>query len=233
MILKFYTSELKVLKKTEIKIMSSWFSNLNISSMMRRSKSDAGLAMTPRPPMVQAAPSFDLDCVPEVDGESEILRMEEILFLSNNLPARVLGADWRLTYSTSLHGYSLANVYRKFQQERSPTLIAVLDTNDQLFGALISENIRMDEHFYGTGESFLFSLRPKRQIYSWSGENQLFAQGTLESFIVGAGDGHFGLFIDSNLYKGRTQACETYNNHPLAGYKEDFLIKTIECWTFS
>ncbi len=26
-------------------------------------------------------------------------------------------------------------------------------------------------------------------------------QGTLESFIVGAGDGHFGLFIDSNLYK--------------------------------
>ena len=31
---------------------------------------------------------------------------------------------------------------RKFQQERSPTLIAVLDTNDQLYGALISENIR-------------------------------------------------------------------------------------------
>ncbi len=23
-----------------------------------------------------------------------------------------IGADWRLTYSTSLHGYSLANVYR-------------------------------------------------------------------------------------------------------------------------
>lgn len=23
-----------------------------------------------------------------------------------------VGADWRLTYSTSLHGYSLANVYR-------------------------------------------------------------------------------------------------------------------------
>eukprot|EP00088_Acartia_fossae_P012201 TRINITY_DN16278_c1_g1_i1.p1 TRINITY_DN16278_c1_g1~~TRINITY_DN16278_c1_g1_i1.p1 ORF type:complete len:216 (+),score=40.83 TRINITY_DN16278_c1_g1_i1:763-1410(+) len=215
--------------------MSSWFSSLGISSMMKRSKSDAGLTMTPmgpRHPIVQATPSFDLDSVPEVDGESEILRMEEIFFLSNNFPARILGADWKLTYSTSSHGFSLANVYRKFQDARSPTLIAVLDTNDQLFGALISENIKMDEHFYGTGESFLFSLRPKKNIFSWSGENQLFVQGTLDSLIVGAGDGHFGLFIDSNIYKGRTQACATYNNQPLAS-QEDFVIKTLECWTFS
>jgi hypothetical protein len=215
--------------------MSSWFSNLSLSSVMKRSQSDAGLAMTPVPrhTVVQATPSFDLECVPEVVGESEILRMDEILFLGNNLPARVLGADWRLCYSTSMHGYSLGNVYRKFQQERSPTLIVVQDSNDQLFGALISENIRLHEHFYGTGESFLFSLRPKRHIYSWSGENQLFVQGTLDSLIVGAGEGHFGLFIDSNIYKGRTQACETYNNQPLAGAKEDFVIKTMECWTFS
>jgi len=217
--------------------MTSWFSSLGIPSVIKRSRSDAGLAMGSlsggaRRPAVQAAPSFDLDCVPEVDGESELLRMEEILFLSNNFPARILGADWKLTYSTSVHGFSLGNVYRKFQQERSPTLIVVMDTNDQLFGALISENIRMAEHFYGTGESFLFSLRPKRNVYSWSGENQLFVQGTLESLVVGAGDGHFGLLIDSNIYKGRSQACETYQNQPLVK-QEDFVIKTLECWTFN
>jgi len=43
--------------------------------------------------------------------------------------------------------------------------------------------------------------------------------------------GHFGLWLDGDLYKGRTEDCLTYKSPPLVEEK-DFLIKTLECWTF-
>lgn len=175
--------------------------------------------------------SLDIDDLPEVLDESEVLRLDEIQFLSKHLPPRIIGSDWKLMYSTSSQGFSLNNVYRKFQNGVSPTLVTIQDTEGAVFGALVSHPIRFDEHFYGTGESFLFSLRPKKAVYSWTGENMLFIQGTTESLIVGAGDGHFGIFLDSNLYKGRSQTCSTYQNEPLCP-NGDFIVKTLEFWAF-
>lgn len=182
-------------------------------------------------PPLQHNPSLDIDVLPEIDGESELMRLEEIHFLSTNFPARIIGSDWKLAYTTSKQGFSLSNVYRHFQNERSPTLLVIMDTGGSVFGALISEPIRLDEHFYGTGESFLFTLRPCKKIFNWTGENQLFVQGTSDALIIGAGEGHFGLYIDSNIYKGRTQPCATYRNSALCPH-EDFVIKSLECWTF-
>jgi len=47
---------------------------------------------------------------------------------------------------------------------------------------------------------------------------------------VGSDDGRFGLWLDDNLYMGRTEACSTFNSPPLVAEK-DFKIKTVECWT--
>jgi len=43
--------------------------------------------------------------------------------------------------------------------------------------------------------------------------------------------GKFGLWLDGDLYQGRTQSCSTYGNEPLAP-SEDFVVKTLECWAF-
>lgn len=43
--------------------------------------------------------------------------------------------------------------------------------------------------------------------------------------------GKFGLWLDGDLYQGRTQRCNTYGNEPLAP-QEDFVVKTMECWAF-
>lgn len=59
----------------------------------------------------------------------------------------------------------------------------------------------------------------------------MFVRGTSCELTVGAGDGHFGIWLDSNLNQGRTQACQTYNNEPLTS-QGDFTVKSVECWTF-
>ena len=57
-------------------------------------------------------------------------------------------------------------------------------------------------------------------------------RGNIDSLLVGAGEGQFGLWLDSSLYQGRSQACSTYRNTPLVPGGGDFVIKTVECWAF-
>lgn len=45
--------------------------------------------------------------------------------------------------------------------------------------------------------------------------------------------GSCGLWMDEDLYRGRTQCCDTFSNDPLTGDKEDFIIKSIEVWSFN
>lgn len=43
--------------------------------------------------------------------------------------------------------------------------------------------------------------------------------------------GKFGLWLDGDLYQGRTEPCNTYGNDPLTP-SVDFVVKTLECWAF-
>jgi len=43
--------------------------------------------------------------------------------------------------------------------------------------------------------------------------------------------GRFGLWLDGDLYHGRTQTCPTFKNNVLAS-QEDFMIRYIEVWYF-
>ena len=51
---------------------------------------------------------------------------------------------------------------------------------------------------------------------------------------MGAGDGHYGLYLDADLNHGRSQRSATYNNEPLAGgLSEDFTVVLLECFGFA
>lgn len=69
-----------------------------------------------------------------------------------------------LTFSTENHGFSLSTIYRLMTDIDSPCLIVVKDTNNQIFGAMTSTNILQSDHFYGTGESFLFTFYPDFKV---------------------------------------------------------------------
>ena len=47
---------------------------------------------------------------------------------------------------------------------------------------------RESEHFYGTGESFLFTCRPRWNLYSWAGDNQVLERWRMVVMIIHDGD---------------------------------------------
>jgi len=176
--------------------------------------------------------SMDMEFVPDLIGKSELLTDEIRKSLCKKIPPRVEGYPWSLIFSSSEHGFSLKSLYRKTSAYECPMILFVQDTNDHIFGALCSTTIHMSEHYYGTGETFLFSFHGQFRTYAWSGENLYFARGSPEGLEFGSGDGHFGLYLDGDLYRGRTQPCLTYRNEPLTE-SQDFIVRAVELWALT
>ncbi|KAI8497629.1 Nuclear receptor coactivator 7 [Branchiostoma belcheri] len=151
--------------------------------------------------------------------------------LAQFLPPRTEGYAWMLIYSTFEHGISLTTMYKKMVGVDSPVLLVVQDSDDKVFGALTSSPVKISEHFYGTGESFLFTFFQDFKVYKWTGDNTFFIKGDKDCLAIGGGDGQFGLWLDEMLYHGRTHACTTFNNDLLTS-QEDFTIKGLEAWGF-
>ncbi|XP_016893617.1 oxidation resistance protein 1 isoform X3 [Cynoglossus semilaevis] len=164
--------------------------------------------------------------------KSQILEASHVKELSKELPPRTVSRTWQLVYSTSRHGSSLKSLYRKLSGTDSPVLIVIKDALDEVFGAFLSHPLRPSETFYGTGETFLFMLHPRFKCFKWTGENSFFIKGDLDSFAIGGGSGHFGLWLDENLYLGRSSPCYTFNNCCLSE-TDDFRVMELEIWTFN
>lgn len=52
-----------------------------------------------------------------------------------------------------------------------------------------------------------------------------------KSVVYFLSSGRFGLWLDADLYHGRSNSCSTFNNDILTK-KEDFIIQDVEVWTF-
>ncbi|XP_041107176.1 nuclear receptor coactivator 7-like isoform X2 [Polyodon spathula] len=171
------------------------------------------------------------DLLPVLKDHSVLLEEPHIQKLAQCLPARTQGYPWRLVYSTAVHGTSLKTLYRNMTDLDSPVLLVIKDMDNQVFGALTSHPFKVSDHCYGTGETFFYSFNPDFKIFTWSGQNYYFIKGNIDSLQLGGGRGHFGLWLDSDLYHGSSYPCETFCNETLSK-KEDFIVQDIEVWTF-
>ncbi|XP_026174683.1 nuclear receptor coactivator 7 isoform X2 [Mastacembelus armatus] len=174
---------------------------------------------------------LSVDTLPILSDDSNVLQDTHIEKLACRLPARVQGYPWRLAYSTVKHGTSLKTLYRNLTDIDSPVLLVVKDMDNQIFGAFSTHPFRMSDHFYGTGETFLYSFCPEIKVYRWTGENSYFVKGSTDCLQMGGGGGQLGLWLDAELYRGTTTKCATFNNQPLSA-QQDFNIHSLEVWTF-
>ncbi|XP_076869187.1 oxidation resistance protein 1a isoform X2 [Brachyhypopomus gauderio] len=168
---------------------------------------------------------------PNMSEPSDLLATERVEKLARHLPPRTIGYPWTLAFSTVKHGMSIKTLYRTMQGLDSPVLLVIKDSDGQLFGALASEPFKVSEGFYGTGETFLFSFCPDLEVYKWTGDNMFFIKGDMDSLAFGGGSGEFGLWLDGDLYHGRSHSCKTFGN-PMLSMKEDFFVQDIEIWSF-
>uniref|UniRef100_H2YD23 Oxidation resistance protein 1 n=1 Tax=Ciona savignyi TaxID=51511 RepID=H2YD23_CIOSA len=176
----------------------------------------------------------DTSLMPDLLDSSNLLNDDTLLELCRHIPARTIGCPWKLLYSTFEHGISLRTLYRKVASkynDDTPVVLIVQDSGGQIFGAFCSNQPHVSEHFYGTGETFLFTLEPNITIFPWSGENNFFVKGNLDSLAIGGGDGSSGLWLDGDLCHGSSHTCLTFQNDPLAS-SEDFFIQNVEVWGF-
>ncbi|XP_045698702.1 nuclear receptor coactivator 7 isoform X1 [Phyllostomus hastatus] len=173
----------------------------------------------------------DEAALPTLQPHSALLENMHIEQLARRLPARVQGYPWRLAYSTLEHGTSLKTLYRKSASLDSPVLLVVKDMDNQIFGAYATHPFKFSDHYYGTGETFLYTFSPNFKVFKWSGENSYFINGDITSLELGGGGGRFGLWLDADLYHGRSNSCSTFNNDILSK-KEDFIVQDLEVWTF-
>ncbi|XP_028809103.1 nuclear receptor coactivator 7 isoform X1 [Denticeps clupeoides] len=172
-----------------------------------------------------------LDLLPVLSDSSALMEDTHIEKLAARLPARAQGYPWRLAYSTVVHGTSLKTLYRNLADLDCPVLLVIKDKDNQVFGAFSTHPFRVSEHFYGTGETFLYSFCPEIKVFRWTGDNSYFVKGNTDSLQMGGGSGHFGLWLDADLYHGTTSTCSTFNNQPLSA-QQDFIIQSLEVWAF-
>jgi hypothetical protein len=186
--------------------------------------SDPNITLSPRSSLgIEANP------IPLLIGETVMLTNQRLLQLTVSLPRRLIGYDWKLIYSTFCHGISLKTLYRNMLHVTGPVIVLVQAKEEEVFGALLSDPLRISEHSYGTGECFLFTFYPEYKCFGWTGNDPYFIKCNLDSFVVGGGDGRYGLWIDDNLYHGSTQRCTTFNNEDLTSDKE-FICQGLEAW---
>lgn len=80
--------------------------------------------------------------------------------------------DWTLVYSINRDGVSFGTFFDKCKDWRY-TLLVVKDLNGFVFGGFCCETWKKSSKFYGTGESFLYTLKDTNDpiVYRWTGEN--------------------------------------------------------------
>ncbi|XP_026327146.1 TBC1 domain family member 24 isoform X9 [Hyposmocoma kahamanoa] len=186
---------------------------------------------------------------------SHTLTIRELFTLWSWLPVRITMYQPVLLYTTEEHGCSLTTFFVRVEHHE-PTLLMIKTCNNEVFGAYCStrwlERNQKDERgnrqaYFGTGETFLFSLYPERAKYPWVGLTQgsgdkgedtrvahgseLFMAADSKMITVGGGDGQ-AIWMDENIRFGKTDRCSTFNNPPLCP-SGDFEIRVLEVYGFA
>lgn len=72
------------------------------------------------------------------------------------------------------------------------------DLDNYVFGGYLSEGLKMTSgHFYGSGETFLFTFLDQKKciLYRWTQINNHFVLSDSDGIAVGCGD-KYGLFLN-------------------------------------
>lgn len=173
------------------------------------------------------------------------------------MPTRIqLYTEWRLLYSLEQHGASLKSLYQNvLPQSKGPArlgyVIIIKDRKHGIFGAYCNEPFHPTEsrRYYGNGECFLWKMEKVPNLYigeelkkqdkehrwqfrgyPFTGLNEFAIYCQSDFLSMGAGDGHYGLWLDDSLIHGVSNPSLTYGNDVLSREGKKFHIVALEVW---
>ncbi|KAG4094486.1 TLD-domain-containing protein [Neocallimastix lanati (nom. inval.)] len=168
----------------------------------------------------------------EQENVEPIVNQELTEYIRPHLPVfQRESSRWHLRYSTAQHGISLNTLYQQVEGV-GPLLLAIRDSENNIFGAYVSEPFHISQGFYGTRECFLWKyVKGGLKMYPTSGSNELFIHSEADYIAIGGGDGNYGLYIDEDIQNGQSSECIAFFNEPLST-STHFQILSIEIWSF-
>jgi len=148
------------------------------------------------------------------------------------IPHRYRIRDLELIFKLSEHGINF-NIFYNRVGEHSPVLLLIKTVKNMTFGAYIPCHLKVSNEMIGSGETFLFSITPSPQKYSYNPEaKEFFIKAEKNSLRIGFGGEGVGIYI-SEEWIGSSARCSTFNNPPFNGEDDDnFMITEAEVYVF-
>lgn len=196
---------------------------LQRAQLLRAPHAEARAARAPAPPRRGALSSFFVPRLRGDDCKEGLARLcvETRRQLWAALPPCARACDGVLVFSNLAHGSSLRTLYERCARAgvdgRGALVVVRAIDSPALFGGYSSLGVRPSAGgAYGTGESLVFSTAEalggeRVRTHGWSRANGLFAHGDASYWAMGGGrSGGFGLWLDHELDRGASAACETF-----------------------
>ena len=153
--------------------------------------------------------------IPKLNRTSSFLNDQDWANIWSWIPARFRILDLELLFVSSEHGFRLGTLFEK-SLDYEPLLLVIETTDGNIFGTYLSRSLRnrTSRKFFGTGETFIFNLRPGPQVYQWneSFDNHQFIYGDENFLAIGCSSGKFGIWIDRDLNQVVSSPCDTFKN---------------------
>ncbi|CAG5125412.1 unnamed protein product [Candidula unifasciata] len=175
---------------------------------------------------------------------SAILTADMLQQIWQWIPTRLSLMKPKLLFSSDEDGTAIRTLYTRTEYA-DQTILAVKTTNNEIFGAFCStswytrhEKNKPKTSFFGTGETFVFTIVPDVKRYPWTGllENppnqtaDLFMAGDDHMLMIGSGNGT-AIYLDGMMNRGSSTHSDTFNNHPLCS-TSDFSCNVVEVFGF-
>lgn len=158
---------------------------------------------------------------PPLQGSSDILSEKGLRRLLRTVPSRFcLEGQFELVYSITRDGVSLERFYEK-ANGCAASMLVLRDANHRVFGGFTDEQWKMQDLYYGSPESFVFTVEQPTagggsvggdnddarglRTFQWSGKNRFFMHSTRQRLAMGGG--YFTLACACTCACGRALIC--------------------------
>ncbi|CAG9312482.1 unnamed protein product [Blepharisma stoltei] len=160
--------------------------------------------------------------------ESSILSITDLYWIWSNMTDFYKTFIPKLIFSSKTDGSSISAILGKCSNidQKVPVILAISSMENYVVGAFLDCIFHMENDYFGSGESFVFSLSPVKKFFQSTGNNELYCYVQKDMMIFGGGGHGPALTIDGDLMKCSSYQCETYRNDVLGS--STFDIRCLE-----